>query len=122
MQMGSFLKKNLIRGMGNFLAAASLGALTMHSALAGPTGENIVGGSAVITRPDAGTTVIDQSSQRVVIEWDSFNVGATERVEFVQPDASAAALNRILDQNPSQILGSFESNGQWLLSNLHDIR
>ncbi|HLU62127.1 MAG TPA: filamentous hemagglutinin N-terminal domain-containing protein, partial [Gammaproteobacteria bacterium] len=110
-----------MRGMGNFLAAASLGALTMHSALAGPTGENIVGGSAVITRPDVSTTVIDQSSQRVVIEWGSFNVGATERVEFVQPDATAAALNRILDQNPSQILGSIEANGRVLLINPNGI-
>ena len=40
---------------------------------------------------------------------------------FNQPARSAVALNRILDQNPSQIFGKINSNGQIFLINTHGI-
>ncbi len=40
---------------------------------------------------------------------------------FNQPSRSAVALNRILDQNPSQIFGRINSNGQIFLINTHGI-
>lgn len=61
--------------------------------------------------------VINQSSNNLITNWDSFNIGEAASVEFVQPDASSAALNRVLDNNPSQILGSLSSNGQVFLVN-----
>jgi filamentous hemagglutinin family protein len=60
---------------------------------------------------------IDQSSQRAVINWQSFNVGQNARVNFNQPNASSVTLNNIADQNPSQIFGQIQSNGQVYLSN-----
>ncbi|NNL99653.1 MAG: filamentous hemagglutinin N-terminal domain-containing protein, partial [Gammaproteobacteria bacterium] len=85
--------------------------------LAGPEGGTVVGGAATISRPDAATTIINQASHNVAIDWDKFNIGANERVQFAQPGRSASALNRIFDQNPSRILGRLDANGRVVLLN-----
>ena len=41
-----------------------------------------------------------------VITWQSFSIGATAAVRFVQPNSSSIALNRVLGPDPSSILGS----------------
>src|SRR5689334_22515105 len=91
-----------------FAASLSVGALS--TALAGPTGGTVVEGQGSITTPSARSTVIDQGSQRLTLNWSTFNVGANESVQFNQPNSTALALNRILDQNPSQIFGSLRAN------------
>ncbi|MGH8401321.1 MAG: filamentous hemagglutinin N-terminal domain-containing protein, partial [Gammaproteobacteria bacterium] len=91
------------------------------TAIAGPQGGQVVSGKAIITNPNANTTIINQQSNRTVIDWSSFNVAANESVDFQQPSVSAAALNRIFDQNPSQILGSINANGQVYLLNPNGI-
>src|SRR5690606_5638439 len=50
-----------------------------------------------------------------------FNVAAQESVNFVQPSASAIAINRIQDVNGSQILGRLNANGQVFLINPNGI-
>ena len=85
--------------------------------LAGPQGGDIAAGSGQISRPDASTTQIHQRSDKLIVNWESFNVSAQERVNFLQPSSSAAALNRIWDQNPSQIHGQIRANGKVLLVN-----
>src|SRR5262245_12282731 len=97
--------------------AAALGLSVARPAFAGPAGGVIVEGQGVISTPDAITTVIDQGSQRLNVDWSSFDVGVNERVEFHQPSSSAIAFNRILDQNPSQILGRVDANGKVVLVN-----
>ncbi|WP_161596208.1 beta strand repeat-containing protein, partial [Rhodanobacter glycinis] len=86
----------------------------------GPTGGVVVGGSGTITQ-SGNNTVINQASSRLALNWQTFNVGANESVLFNQPSRSAVALNRILDQNPSQIFGRINSNGQIFLINTHGI-
>ncbi len=67
---------------------------------------------------DNGSTMhIDQQSQNAVLNWDKFNVGSQNKVEFNQPNSNAVALNRILDGNPSNILGKVTANGQIYLYN-----
>ncbi|MEP7243172.1 MAG: filamentous hemagglutinin N-terminal domain-containing protein [Gammaproteobacteria bacterium] len=95
-------------------ASLTLGAVPAE---AGPTGGVVVQGQGSISTPTAGTTVIDQSSQQLHLNWNSFDVGATETVQFNQPSSTAVALNRILDQNPSQIFGRLEANGKVVLVN-----
>jgi filamentous hemagglutinin family protein len=65
----------------------------------------------------AAAMAVNQSSQRAVINWNSFNVGQNASVTFNQPNAQAVTLNRIADQNPSQIYGQINANGQVFLSN-----
>src|SRR6185436_8293794 len=98
-----------------FAASLSVGALS--TALAGPTGGVVVEGQGSISNPSISATVIDQASQRLTLNWSTFNVGANESVQFNQPSSTALALNRILDQNPSQIFGSLRANGQVVLVN-----
>lgn len=89
----------------------------MPGVLAAPTGGNVVGGSGTIRQPDANTTVIEQQSQALAIDWQNFNIAPDESVQFLQPNQNASALNRILDQNPSQIFGSISANGRVFLIN-----
>ncbi|HXS05133.1 MAG TPA: filamentous hemagglutinin N-terminal domain-containing protein, partial [Rhodanobacter sp.] len=86
----------------------------------GPTGGVVVGGSGDIAQ-SGNQTVINQISQRLALNWDTFNLKSNESVLFNQPSRSAVALNRILDQNPSQIFGKINSNGQVFLINTHGI-
>ncbi|RME34878.1 MAG: filamentous hemagglutinin N-terminal domain-containing protein, partial [Gammaproteobacteria bacterium] len=102
-------------------AAGFLLALHAGTAGAGPEGGVVVAGQGQISRPDAGTTVIDQRSHNLAIDWQRFNVAPQELVRFNQPGSTASALNRIFDQNPSQILGRIQANGRVLLMNPNGI-
>ena len=84
-------------------------------AYAGPTGGNIVGGAGNINQSNLNTT-INQLTNRLAIDWQTFNINQNESVNFNQPGRSSIALNRILDQNASQIHGSINANGQIIFS------
>ncbi len=60
---------------------------------------------------------INQSSNRAVLNWQSFNIGEKNHVNFNQPSSSAVALNRIGQKDPSRILGKLTANGQVHLIN-----
>jgi len=53
----------------------------------------------------------------MAIDWRSFDVAANERVEFIQPSSSAVALNRVIGNRGSEILGRIDANGQVMLVN-----
>ncbi len=81
-----------------------------------PTGGQITSGSGTITA--SGTTMtINQTTQQLIANWSTFNIGQNAAVRFEQPGIAAVALNRIADRNPSQIMGSLTSNGQIFLLN-----
>jgi filamentous hemagglutinin family protein len=106
---------------GAWVATVLLGqALAGGWAHAGPQGGQLAAGSGSIAQTGTGNntvTTITQTSPRMVINWNSFNVGAGESVSFRQPDASAIALNRVLGSGASQFDGSLTANGQvWLLN------
>ena len=86
------------------------------AALALPQGGQIQGGQGNITQSGAKTT-IDQQSHSLAIAWDSFDITAGELVQFTQPSASSAVLNRIGAQSPSQIFGTITANGRVFLLN-----
>ncbi|WP_442964393.1 YDG domain-containing protein [Pseudomonas sp. KNUC1026] len=76
----------------------------------------ITAGSGTVHQ-DGSVTTINQSSQNLSLDWQSFNTGASETVNFSQPSTSAIAVNRIADQNPTQFLGKLNANGQVYLIN-----
>src|SRR6187397_2209221 len=62
---------------------ATFGSPPLHAA---PSGGEVTAGSGAISQ--SGTTVtIDQSSSRLAIDWQRFDIGAGESVTFVQPSA-----------------------------------
>ncbi|HVY81219.1 MAG TPA: filamentous hemagglutinin family protein [Steroidobacteraceae bacterium] len=66
----------------------------------------------------AGNTLtVTQSTDKAILNWQSFNIGADGRVTFKQPGASSVALNKIYDAAPSRIFGALEANGQVYLVN-----
>ncbi len=93
------------------------GALAPGLALAAPSGGAVVGGQASIGSPGAGNTVINQTSQNAIINWQQFSVGGNEFVLFNQPSASAAVLNRVVGGLPSEILGNISANGRVFIVN-----
>ncbi len=81
-----------------------------------PTGGSVAAGSAIISQTAARMDV-SQTSQRAVINWNTFNVGAQAQVNFNQPGSTAVILNRVLDTQASQIAGRITANGQVILVN-----
>src|SRR3546814_9707395 len=60
---------------------------------------------------------VTQSSDRAVINWQSFSIGEGSRVDIRQPDARSALLNRVTGDTTSTIAGSLNANGQVFLIN-----
>lgn len=67
------------------------------------------------------SATIVQSSDRAVLNWDSFNISKGNSVEFKQPGANSAALNLIHGAAPSEIQGVLKANGQIYLINKNGI-
>ncbi len=84
--------------------------------LARPQGGVVVGGAAQIA-PGRDVTTITQASNRAVIDWRSFDVGADHAVRFQQPTQQAAVLNRVIGPDASKIMGKVQANGQVYLVN-----
>ena len=106
--------------LGSLLVCGTAAAASGVSAGESPTGGKVVGGAGSIVQNGA-ETIIKQQSRLLALDWQTFNVGKDATVLFKQPGVSAIALNRILDQNPSQIFGKINSNGQIFLINTHGI-
>ncbi|HMU67593.1 MAG TPA: filamentous hemagglutinin N-terminal domain-containing protein, partial [Cellvibrionaceae bacterium] len=68
------------------------------------------------TQVEGNKLTVNQSADKVILNWDSFNIGEQNAVHFQQV-ANGIALNRILDQAPSQILGSLTATGSIYLLN-----
>ena len=81
-----------------------------------PSGGQVVAGQASITQ-NAQVMTIQQSSAKAAIDWQTFNLGAAGQVNFLQPSSSSVTLNRVLDNNPSQIFGRITAPGQVYLVN-----
>ncbi len=81
-----------------------------------PTNGSIVAGAGSIAQ-SANSMRVTQGSDRMVANWNTFNIGSSAKVTFAQPSAQAVALNRVLGADPSQILGQLSANGQVFLIN-----
>ncbi len=82
-----------------------------------PSGGTVVGGAASIANLDANHQRITQTTDRAIINWQTFSIGASDYVQFIQPSTSSVALNRVTGGTPSSILGSLSANGQVFLVN-----
>jgi filamentous hemagglutinin family protein len=91
------------------------GALSLR---ANPLGGTVVPGSGAASFSSSlGSLTINQTTPKVIINWQNFSIAAGETTRFVQPSSSAAALNRVTAANPSQIFGTLQANGTVYLIN-----
>jgi filamentous hemagglutinin family protein len=110
-------RKGTANSLGRSLALAPFSVLLSGMALASPQGGQVVGGAGTIAQPTSTQTIVNQQTEKMVINWPSFNMDVGDVIRFYQPSSSATVLNRILDQNPSQIFGSIQANGRVFLAN-----
>ncbi|WP_338617633.1 filamentous hemagglutinin N-terminal domain-containing protein [Pigmentiphaga sp. CHJ604] len=82
-----------------------------------PTGFNPVQGSVLAPVTSGNVMSIQQQSDRAIIEWSTFSIGAGNAVRFLQPGASSIALNRVLGGDLSRISGDLSANGRIFLIN-----
>ena len=87
------------------------------AALALPEGMVVTGGQLQLSQPDPNSLVITQGTPRAAADFASFNIGASERVQIRQPDASSALLGRITNGNITEIHGRLDANGRVVLVN-----
>ena len=60
-----------------------------------PQGGTIASGTGSIDTSGSSLTVT-QTTNKIIINWESFSIGNNESVIFIQPESSASALNNIL--------------------------
>src|SRR5690625_1093048 len=101
------------------ILAASQTAWVTH-AMSGTEGGREVDGAGSIGR-DGRNNTIQQRTNRMVVDWDSYNVAADEVVTYVQPGRDSVALNRILSHSGSDIHGQINANGQVVVVNPHGV-
>ena len=92
--------------------------LTSSGAMAGgPSGGKVAVGSATITNPSSTQTVVNQTSQKALINWNSFSVPTGSSITFDQPNTTSLTVNRVLGPNASTIDGQLLANGNiWLIN------
>jgi len=89
------------------------------AALANPVGPTVINGQ--VTFNSSGSQLTITNTPGSIINWQGFSVGVGELTRFVQQSASSAVLNRVIGVDPSQILGTLQSNGRVFLINPNGI-
>ncbi len=103
------------------LGTAAIALLASPVAFANPKDGTVTSGVASISSPSSKITNVNQASEGVVIDWSSFNIGNGQTTQFVQPNASAIAINRIGSASASSILGTLDANGRVVLINANGL-
>jgi filamentous hemagglutinin family protein len=104
------------------LAGTSLAALALAgTAHAGPSGGTVSAGSASIAGDGTGHVTVTQTSDRAILDWNSFSIGTGESTRFIQPGSTSVAVNRVTGADPSSILGNLTANGRVVLINRNGI-
>jgi len=85
-----------------------------------PTGGQVTAGAGHIAQ-GGSTLTVTQQSQHLSLNWQSFDIGRNATVDFVQPNASAIAVNRVPGTDASRIFGHLNANGQVFLINPNGI-
>jgi filamentous hemagglutinin family protein len=115
---GRSLLRRLIAHPLECMLALVLASTPLGGAFANPLGGQVAAGSATIQGQGTSTVTVTQSSQSTIINWNTFNIAHGELTQFIQPNASSVALNRVTGGlGPSQIYGTIKANGQIFLVN-----
>lgn len=79
-------------------------------------GGSIVAGAGTIEQ-DGKVTDIQQSTDRMVVNWKDFDIARDEAINFRQPNANSAVLNRVASGKVTSIDGALNANGRVFVLN-----
>ena len=85
-----------------------------------PQNGTVTSGAATVSS-ESNTMTVNQSTDKVAIDWNSFNINKGESVNFAQPSNTSIALNRVTGSSASAINGSLNANGRVFLINQNGI-
>ena len=103
-----------------FLFSENTPSLAQIAANTLPTGGTVTSGNATIAQNN-NTLNINQSSQKAIINWSTFDVGSAATVNFNQPNSQSSTLNRVNSASKSMIDGAVNSNGTVIFVNPNGI-
>lgn len=93
------------------LFAVALASLSVQPSFAStnilPTNGSVIAGSGTVTQNGSNMT-INQATNKLAIDWQSFSIGSGNTVQFIQPSSSSVALNRVTGNevaNPGRAQG-----------------
>ena len=76
----------------------------------------VISGSATFTKNGNELDII-QTTDKLQINWVSFNIDEGETVRFFQPDKNSIVLNRVIGGERTEIYGTLLANGQvWIVN------
>jgi filamentous hemagglutinin family protein len=81
-----------------------------------PQGAQVTQGGVSVSQ-SGSQMAITQTTPKAVVNWQSFDIGQNAKVNVLQPNSQSVLLNRVLSDNPTQILGQLQANGQVVLVN-----
>src|SRR3954451_10415839 len=112
MENGMMRLRNLL------LVTTALMPLSAASVFAGPEGASVVNGQVNVQGQGTADVTVNQFSDKAIVNWHTFNIGANERTQFIQPNSSSVILNRVTGGlGPSEILGRLDANGRVFIVN-----
>ena len=115
--------KKDVAGLGRVAVAAGItlsvlaGVQTVYAL---PSGGSITAGQGQIAH-NGNTLTVTQNTDKLALNWQSFNIGKGEKVQFYQPGIESVALNRIVGNDASKIYGQLSANGKVFLINTNGI-
>ncbi|MEO0416697.1 MAG: filamentous hemagglutinin N-terminal domain-containing protein, partial [Verrucomicrobiota bacterium] len=119
--LSKFRNSGLSRVLVLGLLVPAAGLFSVPTLHANPSGANVVHGGVSFQGLGSNNLIINQSTGMAIINWQSFSIAAGQSTTFVQPNASAVALNRVVGGDPSAIYGALNANGGVMLINTNGI-
>jgi filamentous hemagglutinin family protein len=90
-------------------------------AFALPTDPTVQAGSVTFDQVDPNTLNVIQSTNKAIIDWQSFNIQADEATHFQMPSSDSFNLSRVTGGVGTEIFGTLTSNGNLMLLNPNGI-
>jgi len=112
-------RKGFIKGYVCVLAAWI--ALFPALSYALPSDPSVKAGSVTFNQTNSNTLNVIQSTQKAIVDWQSFNIQANEVTHFQMPSSNSINLSRVTGGVGSKIFGSLSSNGTLMLINPNGI-
>ncbi|WAC25135.1 two-partner secretion domain-containing protein [Blastomonas sp. SL216] len=102
-------------------AASSAAPVTLSVPRAMPVGADVVFGTVGFSQSSPTKLTVQQSSDKAIVNWQSFDIAAGATVDVQQPGAASRALFRVTGDTDSRIAGTLTATGKLFLINPNGI-